>query len=109
MSLSFYIPLRSTVPAPGGSLHNCVHQSVFCSGSAAPTVVAPPPGPERSLCWEQHSKLLAQFDLVSGAVVASWSVTQVATFVCSLPGCQAVAKIFRDEVGLLMTNCFASL
>lgn len=88
---------KPEVPAPGGSLHNCVHQSVFCSGSAAPTVVAPPPGPERSLCWEQHSKLLAQFDLVSGAVVASWSVTQVATFVCSLPGCQAVAKIFRDE------------
>ncbi|EEC09857.1 lethal(3)malignant brain tumor, putative [Ixodes scapularis] len=34
---------------------------------------------------------------VEGAVVAGWSVAQVATFIGSLPGCQATAKIFRDE------------
>ncbi|KAM7294702.1 lethal(3)malignant brain tumor-like protein 1 [Ixodes scapularis] len=89
--------------AATNTLHRCVHQSVFCTpggtASAPPSAPppAPPPGPEKSVCWEQHSRLLSHLDLVSGAVVAGWSVAQVATFIGSLPGCQATAKIFRDE------------
>lgn len=78
-------------------LHQCVHQSIFCASNQPVQGLAPPPGPEKSLCWEQHSKLLSNLDLVSGTVVTAWSVSQVATFVCSLPGCQSVAKVFRDE------------
>lgn len=89
--------------AATNTLHRCVHQSVFCAPGGTPSAPpsapppAPPPGPEKSVCWEQHSRLLSHLDLVSGAVVAGWSVAQVATFVGSLPGCQATAKIFRDE------------
>ncbi|XP_064486621.1 lethal(3)malignant brain tumor-like protein 3 isoform X2 [Ornithodoros turicata] len=90
------VPTRQ--PGNGNDLHNCVHQSVFC-GNAQQTTQgpSPPSGPEKSLCWEQHSKLMSNMDLVSGSVVTGWSVSQVATFVCSLPGCQSVAKAFRDE------------
>lgn len=77
----------------GGGLCVCaelpqtVHQSVF--GSA--TVRAE----ERPARLEQQHWL--PLDMVPGSLVSDWTLSQVAHFVSSLPGCQGLAAVFKEQ------------
>ncbi|XP_054924486.1 lethal(3)malignant brain tumor-like protein 3 isoform X1 [Dermacentor andersoni] len=65
-------------------LPQTVHQSVFGATRSE----------ERPLGLEQH---WPQLDLVPGSLVSDWSLSQVAHFVSSLPGCQGLAAIFKEQ------------
>ncbi|XP_077495310.1 lethal (3) malignant brain tumor isoform X3 [Amblyomma americanum] len=83
--------IRAPEPAPNTGrlksqeLPQTVHQSVFGS-SVRPE--------ERPLGLEQH---WPQMDLVPGSLVSDWSLSQVAHFVSSLPGCQNLAAVFKEQ------------
>ncbi|XP_037582498.1 lethal(3)malignant brain tumor-like protein 4 isoform X2 [Dermacentor silvarum] len=66
-------------------LPQTVHQSVFGVTRSSE---------ERPLGLEQH---WPQLDLVPGSLVSDWSLSQVAHFVSSLPGCQGLAAIFKEQ------------
>ncbi|KAH7973985.1 hypothetical protein HPB49_008268 [Dermacentor silvarum] len=74
-------------------LPQTVHQSVFGVTRSSE---------ERPLGLEQH---WPQLDLVPGSLVSDWSLSQVAHFVSSLPGCQGLAAIFKEQEGCIAAGC----
>jgi hypothetical protein len=54
---------------------------------------------EAPICWERHSKTaLPGIDQTKSKDVLSWTSVKVAQFIDSIPGCQSVGQIFKDEV-----------
>uniref|UniRef100_A0A3B3QJ71 L3MBTL histone methyl-lysine binding protein 1b n=1 Tax=Paramormyrops kingsleyae TaxID=1676925 RepID=A0A3B3QJ71_9TELE len=49
------------------------------------------------MCWEKHCKLLPEVLGLTAKRVSKWSVEEVASFVCGLPGCKDHAPTFRNE------------
>ncbi|XP_046327550.2 lethal(3)malignant brain tumor-like protein 3 isoform X2 [Haliotis rufescens] len=73
------------------AVHQEIHQSVFMSA------MAPNPARDLPLCWEQHSKLLPGVDKIRAGTVSKWTITEVADFVQTLPGCEEQGKVFQEE------------
>ncbi|CAH1253615.1 L3MBTL3 [Branchiostoma lanceolatum] len=73
------------------SLQHTVHQSVFMSA------MTPYPAKELPLCWDQHVKLLPGVASLKGSDISKWTIEQVADFVKTLPGCEEMGNVFKDE------------
>ncbi|XP_019638919.1 PREDICTED: lethal(3)malignant brain tumor-like protein 4 isoform X3 [Branchiostoma belcheri] len=73
------------------SLQHTVHQSVFMSA------MTPYPAKELPLCWDQHVKLLPGVASLKGSDISKWTIDQVADFVKTLPGCEEMGNVFKDE------------
>lgn len=73
-------------------LYDTIHESVFTP--TTPTV-APKDLP---MSLDQQSKLLPGVEQFKADVISEWSVTQVADFIGSLPGCAELSKAFIEEV-----------
>ncbi|RUS84759.1 hypothetical protein EGW08_007501 [Elysia chlorotica] len=71
-----------------------VHESVF--QTQAPRVACCE-GAERSLCWEQHTRLLPGLQGLAASTVAQWSASQVAQFVQTVTGQEDQASKFLEQ------------
>ncbi|KAK3773558.1 hypothetical protein RRG08_022269 [Elysia crispata] len=71
-----------------------VHESVF-QNQGPPS--AYPDGMERSLCWEQHTRLLPGVEGLMASKVAQWSASQVAQFVQTVTGQEDQASKFLEQ------------
>ena len=77
-----------------------VHESVF-QNQGPPS--AYPDGMERSLCWEQHTRLLPGVEGLMASKVAQWSASQVAQFVQTVTGQEDQASKFLEQVCVIQT------
>ncbi|KAK6188158.1 hypothetical protein SNE40_004401 [Patella caerulea] len=78
-------------PDGNASLYNGIHQSVF------QTYSIPNPSRDLPLCWEQHSKLLPGVDQLQSNDISKWTLTDVANFIQTLPGCENHGSKFVEE------------
>ena len=83
-----------------------VHESVFQS-QALPSAI--PEGAERSLCWEQHARLLPGVEGLVASKVSQWSASQVAQFVQTVTGQEDQASKFLEQVSLVGSFIFVSI
>lgn len=72
------------------SVHESVFQTQAPSSAYSDRV-------ERSLCWEQHARLLPGVEGLVASKVAQWSASQVAQFVQTLTGQEDQASKFLEQ------------